>query len=293
MVKKKTAKKKATKHLHNEKVVHRDVASRNSDESPLIEMNQSTILTGAIFLLVGLIIGALIVSAVGVNPIKDTSSTCTVDLGSDNMATEEELTTYLNSNLLDPSIAEQGLSFTIEDTNDLSKDVKGYNVLLNDGSGLSQLAGIIYVSGDEFIIAQTPPININEEIPTNQNNQASQSAQTAPVKEMTKEEKDEIANFNSCLEEKGVKVYGANWCGYTKALIENIGGFELAEPVYIECTENEELCSSEGITGYPTIKMNGEVINPQRNFEGLASATGCEAPKIEFSAATTQAGACN
>lgn len=171
MVKKKTS--KATKHLHDEKVVHRDVASRSSDESPLIEMNQSTILTGVIFLLVGLIIGALVVSAISggiTNPIDN--STCDVDFPVDALATKEKIENYLNTNLRQSDMITQGLSFSLEDSNDLSSTTKGYEVYVGDGSGLTQPAGaIIYVDGDNFVIAQSYPININDASPLEENNE--------------------------------------------------------------------------------------------------------------------------
>lgn len=103
----------------------------------------------------------------------------------------------------------------------------------------------------------------------------------APQEEYSEEDLEKISVFIDCLAEKGVKIYGANWCGWTKKLVvETLGGFDIAAPIYVECTENEELCSSEGITGYPTIKINGELYTGPRTFEGLSEATGCPAPEV-------------
>ncbi|MEK6935127.1 MAG: protein disulfide isomerase family protein, partial [Nanoarchaeota archaeon] len=63
-------------------------------------------------------------------------------------------------------------------------------------------------------------------------------------------------SFVECLAEKGVIFAGAEWCPHcqdqktifgrkaTKALY--------GESVYVECPENQELCKSKGVTGYPT-----------------------------------------
>jgi len=89
---------------------------------------------------------------------------------------------------------------------------------------------------------------------------------------------DGLADFIGCLEKAEFVVYGANWCGWTKKLIEALGGFDVAKPVYIECTEEKELCTEEGITGYPTIFIKGEEYQGARTLEDIAAATGCEAP---------------
>ena len=101
----------------------------------------------------------------------------------------------------------------------------------------------------------------------------------------TSEDLTKLKTFNDCLGTKGVKIYGADWCGYTKKwAIETLGGFDTASAVYIECTENEELCSSEGITGYPTTKINGEVYDGARTVAAIAQVTGCPAPTLTGSA---------
>jgi hypothetical protein len=97
-----------------------------------------------------------------------------------------------------------------------------------------------------------------------------------------------LKEFNDCLGEKGLKVYGANWCGWTKRLVvETLGGYDIASAVYIECTENEKICSDEGIQGYPTIKINGQPYNGQRTLKDLGSATSCPVPQLEGSTIQT------
>ncbi len=105
--------------------------------------------------------------------------------------------------------------------------------------------------------------------------------QNQPSEGYSEEDIETISTFIDCLAEKGVKIYGANWCGWTKKLVvETLGGFDVAIPIYVECTENQELCSLEGIEGYPTIKIDGELYEGSRTFEGFAEATGCPVPEV-------------
>lgn len=102
-----------------------------------------------------------------------------------------------------------------------------------------------------------------------------------------------LREFSNCLAEKGVKIYGANWCGYTNQWVEILGGYDVVSSVYIECTENEALCASEEITGYPTTKINGEVYRGARTIEAIAIETGCSVPVLSGSAGgSTQTASC-
>jgi 2-hydroxychromene-2-carboxylate isomerase len=110
------------------------------------------------------------------------------------------------------------------------------------------------------------------------------ASQQAPETQTAYTQKDlaKITEFSECLAEKGVKIYGANWCGWTKKfVVETLGGADTVAPIYVECTENEAECSSAGVSGYPTTKINGEPYSGARTIEGLAQATGCIAPELE------------
>jgi len=73
---------------------------------------------------------------------------------------------------------------------------------------------------------------------------------------------DSVANeekydtFAKCLTEKGVKMYGAFWCGHCQNQKKAFGD-SFKYVTYIECAEPNsqkqlEICAKEGITGYPT-----------------------------------------
>ena len=139
----------------------------------------------------------------------------------------------------------------------------------------------VYMTKDgEYFVQGLTPLN-EEPLDTPPQTQTQQQTQT-PSQEYSEEDLIKLKEFNDCLGEKGLKIYGANWCGWTKKLaVETLGGFDTAEAAYIECTENEELCASEGVKGYPTVKINGEVYQGARTIEALAEATSCPAPELE------------
>lgn len=106
------------------------------------------------------------------------------------------------------------------------------------------------------------------------------TTQTQQPSAYSTEDQAKLLEFNTCLAQKGVKVYGADWCGWTKKWVETLGGQQAISPIYVECTTNEALCSSEGVTGYPTTKINGQAYNGARTIEAIAQATGCSAPQL-------------
>lgn len=89
-----------------------------------------------------------------------------------------------------------------------------------------------------------------------------------------------LKEFNECLAEKGLKVYGTAWCPACRALVETLGGKDMVEPIYIECSIEQQRCQEEAKTGYvPEIQINGEVYTGQRSIAALANITDCIAPE--------------
>ena len=88
----------------------------------------------------------------------------------------------------------------------------------------------------------------------------------------------EMAELNECLAENGMTIYGMEWCGHCTNLVESLGGYEAAQPVYVECTEeeNQQRCSEERqSSGVPEIQIDGELYRGERSPERLAEAVGC------------------
>lgn len=82
-------------------------------------------------------------------------------------------------------------------------------------------------------------------------------------------------SFAQCLSEKGAVMYGAYWCSHCKNQKEMFGSsFEFVN--YVECTEEELKCTSDGIEGYPTWIINGRKYPGEQSLSSLSSLTGCE-----------------
>lgn len=89
-----------------------------------------------------------------------------------------------------------------------------------------------------------------------------------------------LESFVTCLEDKGMKFYGAHWCGWCNKQKEEIGqlGQEL---LYVECVDQEtgemtQPCQETGITSFPTWILADGTKNPgYKPLEDLAKLSGC------------------
>ena len=86
---------------------------------------------------------------------------------------------------------------------------------------------------------------------------------------------EDVLALVSCLKDKDFVIYGADWCPFCTKLLDMFGGKDVAEPIYVECTEQESLCKEKEISGYPTILVNNKKYEGTRSLEGFALATGC------------------
>ena len=81
----------------------------------------------------------------------------------------------------------------------------------------------------------------------------------------------------SCLEEKGVVIYGGAYCPFCAQLAESLGGYDAIEAIYVECTEKGERCNEEMQTDLvPEIQIKGELYEGGISPEEIAQAVGCE-----------------
>lgn len=81
--------------------------------------------------------------------------------------------------------------------------------------------------------------------------------------------------FAQCLADKGVTMYGAEWCPHCKDQKKMFGDSWKIVP-YVECPENTSLCLAKGIEGYPTwlIGTSTRLVGTQ-SIEKLSDATAC------------------
>lgn len=93
-----------------------------------------------------------------------------------------------------------------------------------------------------------------------------------------------LENLAKCLTEKGVKFYGASWCGHCKNQKEMFGQAAEFLP-YIECStpdgnDQTAVCKENNITGYPTwVFADGTKESGELSLQKLSEKTGCPLPQ--------------
>lgn len=85
----------------------------------------------------------------------------------------------------------------------------------------------------------------------------------------------DLEGFVSCLEEENFVIYGEASCPYCQEVVETLGGKNVAAPVYVECSEEVDLCKEKEISAYPTILIDGQSYKGNRSLESFALETGC------------------
>ncbi len=86
--------------------------------------------------------------------------------------------------------------------------------------------------------------------------------------------KDELAK---CLSIRNATFYGASWCGHCQNQ-KSLFGDSFQYVKYVECTENQELCQSAGVTAYPTWIINGQKYEGELSLSMLAKLADCPVP---------------
>jgi glutaredoxin len=81
--------------------------------------------------------------------------------------------------------------------------------------------------------------------------------------------------FAQCLTDKGVIMYGTEWCSFCSRQ-KNLFGNSFNYINFVDCDKNKEKCLLEGITGYPTLKINGEYYPGLKSIEDLGRISGCK-----------------
>jgi|TARA_Y100000034_G_scaffold46233_1_gene56876 uncharacterized membrane protein YvbJ len=82
-------------------------------------------------------------------------------------------------------------------------------------------------------------------------------------------------DFTNCLSDKGVVVYGNDFCQYTNQQL-NFFGKSKENLNYIKCFDDRELCDEKEIKITPTWEIDGEMYEQVHDFERLSLLSGCE-----------------
>jgi hypothetical protein len=84
----------------------------------------------------------------------------------------------------------------------------------------------------------------------------------------------EFDEFAECLTDNGAIFYGTEWCGFCQQQKEMFGA-SMQNVNFIDCDQNRNTCMSEGITGYPTWKINGQLYPGLQQLTRLSELSGC------------------
>jgi len=80
------------------------------------------------------------------------------------------------------------------------------------------------------------------------------------------QEKNDFAKY---LTERGIVMYGTEWCSHCKTQKKLFGNsFQYIN--YVDCDKNPEQCKDAGISGYPTWKINNQNYPGVQTLERLA-----------------------
>ena len=80
--------------------------------------------------------------------------------------------------------------------------------------------------------------------------------------------------FAQCLTEKGIAMYGTDWCEYCQNQKEIFGkSFEYV--IYINCDKSKFACNDADVTGYPTWVINDKSYSGIQPLYKLAQLSGC------------------
>lgn len=197
-------------------------------------------------------------------------------IGKDTIDAEEAedlILTYINSLL-------EGQPFKASLIGEIEEEAGLYKLQIKVGN--EELLSYLTKDGKIFF---PQGINLEEAIVQTSGPEETQSSSEVTISP------EELTKFIACLKEANFVIYGANWCGWTKKLVEMLGGFDMVKPIYVECTEEEELCREKKVQGYPTILIKGEQYQGARTFKDFSAATGCKAPSgAEFSGGENSGG---
>lgn len=88
-------------------------------------------------------------------------------------------------------------------------------------------------------------------------------------------EAENLDSFAECLTDKGIAMYGADWCPHCQDEKKNFGSaFKLVN--YIECGRNPQSCLAMGVEGFPTwIFPDGKRLVGEQGIEKLSEESGC------------------
>lgn len=131
---------------------------------------------------------------------------------------------------------------------------------------LAVLFGVALIGGSIYYVNLEPEEEVKEE---------EEEVEIEEEEDLAEEE--ELISLVECLEGANVTAYGSRTCPHCLALVESFGGYDVIDPIYVECSTGDERCQTDKQTGYvPEIQINSELYQGERSPEAIAMAVGCE-----------------
>jgi hypothetical protein len=80
----------------------------------------------------------------------------------------------------------------------------------------------------------------------------------------------------ACLKEKGVVIYGSRTCPACAQMVTLFKGYEVIDPIYVECQTSGLRCSQEMQTQYvPEVQIAGNLFKGPATPAAISAAVGC------------------
>lgn len=86
-----------------------------------------------------------------------------------------------------------------------------------------------------------------------------------------------LDSFAKCLAEKGLTMYGAEWCPHCQNQKKLFGSSFDFVP-YVECPNTPKLCLDKGVNGYPTWIMGDNTLVGEQTLAKLSELSSCQLP---------------
>lgn len=107
------------------------------------------------------------------------------------------------------------------------------------------------------------------------NNAENQRVENSP-------ERVAMNEFVQCLADEDFVVYGSETCPACFRFAQQFGGYEVIDPIYVECSEEQENCRENMQTDFvPEIQIAGNLYEGPNGIEELAGISGCKLDVVE------------
>ena len=88
----------------------------------------------------------------------------------------------------------------------------------------------------------------------------------------------EYNDFANCVSESGVVMYGTELCSHCRDQKELFGD-SFVDINFVDCNKDRDECLGEGVSVYPSWKIDDEIYSGKQSLERLADLSGCELRK--------------